>query len=118
MALSEKSRSSLFVALSEVADEEAVEEMLSHFPARDVEEAASKEFIRAEIADLGGDLRVEMADLRSELKGDIAGLRTELKGDIAGLGTELEHGLRVQVAATIGAVAATLGIVTAANGLF
>ncbi|MEZ5311516.1 MAG: hypothetical protein R2735_13180 [Microthrixaceae bacterium] len=65
MALSERSRSALYRGFSAVVDdEEAVAEMLSFFPARDVEEAVTKEFVRAELAEtelrLGGELRAEM----------------------------------------------------------
>ena len=56
MALSEKSRSTLYQGFTTLlADEQAVEEMLSYFPARDVEEPATKEFIRAEVAELRDD---------------------------------------------------------------
>ncbi len=57
MALTERSRSSLYQALTAVVDDEqAVQEMLSYFPARDVEEPATKEFVRAEIAELRADM--------------------------------------------------------------
>ena len=57
MALTERSRSSLYQALTVVVDDEqAVQEMLSYFPARDVEEPATKEFVRAEIAELRADM--------------------------------------------------------------
>ena len=52
MALTEKSRSALYQGLSAIADEQAVQEMLSYFPARDVEEPVTKEFLRAELSDL------------------------------------------------------------------
>ncbi len=53
MPLNERNRSILYRRLSDmVGDEEAVGEMMSYFPARDVEEPATKEFVRAEIADL------------------------------------------------------------------
>jgi len=51
MALTERSRSALYRGLSEVLhDEEAVGEMLSYFPARDVDEPASRDFVDARIA--------------------------------------------------------------------
>ena len=71
MALTERNRSALYQGLTTVIDEEAVEEMLSYFPARDVEEPATKEFLRA-----------ETALLRTELKDDMTVLRTELKDEI------------------------------------
>ncbi|MBS1837316.1 MAG: hypothetical protein JST64_06415 [Actinobacteria bacterium] len=66
MALSERSRSVLYQGLVTIVDEQAVQEMMSYFPARDVEEPVTKEFFRA-----------EMALMRTELVTEIAGLRTE-----------------------------------------
>ena len=62
MAISEKSRSALSQGLVPIAGEEAVGEMLSFFPARDVEEPVTKELLRAEIADV----RTEIAELRAK----------------------------------------------------
>ncbi len=75
MALTERSRSALYQGLSAVVhDEQAVQEMLSFFPARDVEEPATKEFVRAEIAEL----RVEMADLRNEFRSEFGEFKAEI----------------------------------------
>ena len=74
MALTERSRSALYLGLSSIVDEEAVQEMMSFFPARDVEEPVTKELLRAEMSDLRSELKGEMADLRAEM----AGLRTEM----------------------------------------
>jgi hypothetical protein len=49
MAISEKSRSALYQGLAPIAGEEAVGEMLSFFPARDVDEPVTKDFLRAEL---------------------------------------------------------------------
>ena len=58
MSLSERNRSSLYQRLCTIIeDEEAVDEMLSHFPARDVDEPATKDFVRAEVATLRADMR-------------------------------------------------------------
>jgi len=87
MALSERSRSTIYQSFSElIGDDVAVEEMLSNFPSRDAEEPASKEFLRAEMSDLRLDLRTEMGDLRTELRTDMAAFRaafhTELHTEI------------------------------------
>lgn len=59
MALTEKSRSALYVGLTAVIDDqEAVSDMLAQFPARDIDELVTKDHLRAEMADL----RVEMAE--------------------------------------------------------
>lgn len=60
MSLSERNRTALSQGLcSIIDDEEAIGEMLSHCPARDVDEPATKDFVRAEIADLRSDLHAE-----------------------------------------------------------
>ncbi len=94
MALSTRHRSSIFQALSPIIGEEEAEAMLSQFPARDLDEPVTKEFVRAEIADV----RAEIADLRGELHIEIAGvraeiadLRGELHSEIAGVRAEIAH---------------------------
>ena len=113
MAMSEKSRNALYQGLVPVAGEEPVSEMLSYFPARDVEEPVTKEFLRAEIADLSRELRTEMADVRA----DMADLRHELRTDMAELRTEmhqLANRLFVWLMATVVAVAGVAVTVTVA----
>jgi len=63
VALTEKSRATLFTGLSQIIDEEAVEEMLTNFPSHDVDDIATKDFVRAEIAGV----HTEMAELRTEM---------------------------------------------------
>jgi len=97
MALTEKSRSALYLGLSHVIDEEAVEEMLSYFPARDVEESVTKEFLRAELAELEmrlseslrSELQSEVGSLRSELQSEVGSLRSELQSEVGSLRSEM-----------------------------
>ena len=64
MSLSERSRSAIYQGLTEVIrDPQAVQEMISYFPARDVEEPVTKEFLRAELTLV----RLEIAEIRTEL---------------------------------------------------
>lgn len=64
MSLTERSRAVLYRRLTTVIeDEEAVGEMLSNFPATELEQPATKDFVRAEI----GDLRSEMYKLHNRL---------------------------------------------------
>jgi hypothetical protein len=42
---------------------------------------ATKDFVRAEIAELRTELKTEIADLRTGLKTDIANLRAEMRGE-------------------------------------
>ncbi len=67
MALSERSRSALYQALSRTVEEEAVAEMLAHFPARDVEEPVTREHLDRRVAELRGELHAEIAGVRTEI---------------------------------------------------
>jgi hypothetical protein len=99
VAISEKSRSALYQGLVPIAGEEAVGEMLSYFPARDIDEPVSKEFLRAEIADV----KTEIGGVRTEIaavKITIADVRTE----IAELRTEMHRSLNRQFVAMAGVV--------------
>nr|HNN40485.1 hypothetical protein [Microthrixaceae bacterium] len=83
--LSEKSRSALYLGLRNIVDEEALQEMLSHFPARDLDEPVTNDGLRASMADLRAELKGEMAEIRAEM----AALRAELKSDITDLRSEM-----------------------------
>jgi hypothetical protein len=100
MSLTQKSRTEIYRALSELGtDPDAVEEFLSHFPSRDLDEPVTKEFHRAESATLRtemaegyGQLRTEMADGAARLRTEMAELRTEVRAEIAELRTEMHVG--------------------------
>ena len=133
MSLTERSRVALYQGLITVIDDEqAVEEMMSYFPARDVEEPVTKEFLRAELADLrggmaalGADLRSEMTalgvDLRSEmtalgvdLRKEIAAGDAGLRDEMATLGRELRADIHRMAAINVASLAAFAGVVIAA----
>ncbi len=63
MALSQKHRSSIYQTLTPIIGEEEAEAVLSQFPARELDEPATKEFVRAEIAGV----RAEIAGVRAEV---------------------------------------------------
>ena len=74
MALSAESRSTLFQTLSPLVGDKATEEMLSYFPARDVEEPVTKEHLDRRVAEvetkivaLDGKVTTQMAELRAEI---------------------------------------------------
>lgn len=101
-ALTERSRSALYQGLTTVIDEEAVQEMLSYFPARDVEEPVTKEFLRAEVADLRTELRDEMAELRTELRSEMSDLRTEMAAMELRMNDRMDERFRSMYGLTIG----------------
>ncbi len=84
MSLSQKSRVALYQGLSGlIPDEDAVEEFLSQFPSRDLDEPVTKDYHRAETALLRGEFHADMAELRSEM----ADLSSELRSEMADLRT-------------------------------
>mgnify|MGYP001405741951 CR=1 FL=1 len=77
MTLSEKSRSAIYQGLSTIIeDQEAVQEMLSQYPARDADELVTKDYLRAELAEFRAEMRGEMAQFRMEIRSE---LHTELR---------------------------------------
>ena len=98
MASTEASRNVLYTRFLELVDDEkAVSELLSYYPARDIDEPATRDLVMTTSAELRAemaDLRAEIAELRAELKGDIADLRSEFKGDIAELRSEMDRKLQ------------------------
>ena len=90
MALTERSRHRLYEALGPIIDDEqAVQEMLSYFPARDVEEPVTKDFLRAELQTEIGALRSEMHAMDSALREEIGTLRSEMHAEIGALRSEM-----------------------------
>jgi hypothetical protein len=99
MALAEKHRSVIYAHFVETIGEEAAEAMLSQFPARDLDEPVTKEFValtagelRTEIIELRDELHTEITELRGELHREITELRGELHTEIAGLRGEMRAG--------------------------
>ena len=83
MPLTERSRHKLYETFTALIDDEtAVQEMLSYFPARDVEEPVTKDFLRAE-------LQTEIGALRAELHAEIGGLRAELQSEVGAVRLEV-----------------------------
>ncbi|MCB0986541.1 MAG: hypothetical protein KDB09_02110 [Acidimicrobiales bacterium] len=118
MALTQRSRSAIYAGLSDViTDPQAVEEMLAYFPARDVEEPVTKEFLRAEMSVLSAELRGEMSDLRTELRGEMSGLRTELRDEMAALRLDMEAKFNRLLFQLLASMAAFVSLVLAISRL-
>ncbi len=63
MAMTAKHRSSIYRSLTPLIGEEEAEALLSNIPASELDEPVTKDFLRAELAEL----RAEMADLRADI---------------------------------------------------
>ena len=99
MALSEKHRSSIYQGLLQFLDEEEAQALLSQYPARDLDVPVTKEFVRAEIADVRaevagfwGEVRAEFAAVRAEfadVRAEVAGFRGEVRAEFAAVRGEI-----------------------------
>ena len=122
MSLSQKSRTAIYEALSHLGtDPDAVEEFLSHFPSRDLDEPVTKEFhraetatLRAEMADSAAQLRTEMAGLRTELRGEMSELRTEMHVGFADIRTEMHQGFQRMTLSLAALMVSMTGVMVAA----
>lgn len=74
MALDARRRSSIFQKLIPLIGDDDANALMSEFPSVEADELVTKQFLRAELAEL----RTEMATLESGLRGDMADLRTEM----------------------------------------
>ncbi len=115
MPLSQQHRTSIHDGLSPIVGADAVEALLSEFPATELDRPATEGFVRAEIADLRGEVRTEFANVRGEItvlrgemrtefanvRGEIADLRGEMRTEFAAVRGELHdeiQGLRAEFA--------------------
>ena len=97
MALTEKHHNEIYRHLAPTWGDEVTQAFLSQFPARKGEEPITRDFLRAEMAEL----RTEMSDQRGELRAKMADLRADLNR----MGSRLA-GLLVGVAGVLTAVIA------------
>jgi hypothetical protein len=74
MALSQKHRSVLFEYLAPNVGEDAAEALMAEFPTREGDELVTKDFLRAELADLRSDLMVKQTGIMLTAIGIWAGV--------------------------------------------
>ena len=96
MALDARHRSSLYQKFVPLLGEDDANALMSEFPASEAEELVTKQFLRAELATLRG----EMGLVRGESRSELALVRTEL--------AELENRLTVRLGAALGVSTAIL----------
>jgi len=81
VALSQKHRSTIYQRLEPILGEAEAEALPSQFPAYELDEPATREFIRAEVAGV----RSEMAELRVEMHQLVNRLFVALVGVMVGI---------------------------------
>ena len=67
MALDARHRSSLYGKFVPLLGEDDANALMSEFPASEADELVTRQFLRAEMAELRTELRTEVAELRTEM---------------------------------------------------
>lgn len=118
MSLSQKSWAAIYEALADLGtDPDAVEEFLSHFPSRDLDEPVTKEFLRAESATLRAEIADNTAQLRAEtaqLRAEMAELRTEMHVGFAEIRAEMHQGFQRMTLSLAALMVSMTGVMVAA----
>jgi hypothetical protein len=68
MALDAKHRSSIYQKFLPLLGDDDANALMSEFPAIEADELVTKQFLRAEMADLRAELRAEIAELRADVE--------------------------------------------------
>jgi hypothetical protein len=98
MHIDAQHRSSIYQKLLPILGEDDANALMTAFPSSDADELVTKDFLRAELAELRAELFGETSALRGEmgqLRGEMGDLRTEMAA--------LENRLTVRLGAAIGA---------------
>jgi hypothetical protein len=74
VALSQKHPSVPFEYLSPRFGEEVTEALMAEFPSRDGDELVTKDFLRAELAELRTEMRAGLAGVQSKVTGTLVGV--------------------------------------------
>lgn len=106
MALDARTRSSIYGKLEPILGEEDANALMSQFPTLEGDELVTKQFLRAEMAEL----RTEFAGLRTEVRGDVASVRSEIH-DLRAEMLERFHQQTIWFGGALGAATALLAAI-------
>ena len=67
MALTNKSRTAIYSGLTDIIDEDAVEEMLTNFPARDTDEPVTRDYLSAQLSRAESRLSRDIHESKDEM---------------------------------------------------
>ena len=67
MALDARHRSSLYGKFKDLLGEDDANALMTEFPSIEADELVTKQFLRAELAELRGELRADIGGLRTEM---------------------------------------------------
>jgi len=112
MTLNTRDRSVLFESLSKLADPEAVDAMLAHFPTRDVDEPLTRDYLDSRLIEFREEIRLailtefrafdaKLASLDAKLTSEIGSLRQDMTSEVGSLDAKIGS-LRQDMTAEIG----------------
>ena len=78
MALDAAHRASIYEKLRPVLGDEDANVLMSEFPSTEAHELVTKDFLRAELAELRTELHTEIGSVRTELGTEIGSVRAEM----------------------------------------
>ncbi len=135
MTLNTRDRSVLFESLSKLADPEAVDAMLAHFPTREVDEPLTRDYLDsrliefreeirltlvtefrafdAKLASLDARLTSEIGSLDARLTSEIGSVDARLTSEIGSLRQDMEAQFRRSLQWTVATMIALATVITA-----
>jgi len=112
MTLNTRDRSVLFESLSKLADPEAVDAMLAHFPTRDVDEPLTRDYLDSRLIEFREEIRLAILTEFRAFDAKFASFRQEMTNEIGTLRGELDS----KIDSKIGSLDAKIGSVDAKIG--
>lgn len=107
MALDARSRSSIYEKLAALIGEQDANALMSEFPSVEADELVTKQFLRAELAEV-------RSEFRTELNGGLGHLRTEMHAETAGLRADMAERFHQQTLWLGGGLAGATALILAA----
>ena len=131
MTLNTRDRSVLFESLSKLADPEAVDAMLAHFPTREVDEPLTRDYLDSRLTEFREEIRVTLlTEFRAfdaklgafdaklgAFDAKLESVRQEMSGEMAMLRRDVEAKLLRSLQWTVGTMLTLAAIVIAVVAL-
>jgi len=117
MTLNTRDRSVLFESLSKLADPEAVDAMLAHFPTREVDEPLTRDYLDSRLIEFREEIRVTLVTEFRAFDTKLASLRQDMTSEIGSLRQDLDARLLRSLQWTVGTMIALAAVIIAVAAL-
>ena len=89
MTLNTRDRSVLFESLSKLADPEAVDAMLAHFPTRDVDEPLTRDYLDSRLIEFREEIRLTLVTEFRAFDAELASVDARLTAEIGAVDAKI-----------------------------